>query len=122
MVAAIRRASVRSVRELPSRSNSRSCSTRSNLGLQLQWNVADLVEKHGAAVGELEPPDALRDGTCERAFLLSEQLAFEQPGWKRRAIQFHERVRLERAQVVNGTGDELLAGRCFAISHDAHSV
>jgi len=77
-VAAIKRASVRSVRELPSRSNSLSCSTRSSFGLQFERNFSYFVQKNRAAISHFESPNPLRDRSRERAFLVSEQLAFEQ--------------------------------------------
>ena len=53
--------------------------------LQLERNVADLVEEQRAAVGQLEAADLLRDRAGERALLVAEQLAFEQAGreWRR---------------------------------------
>ena len=62
------------------------------LGLQLQRDLADLVEKHRAAVGQLEPADPLADGAGERALLVAEQLALEQAGRNRGAVQLHKRL------------------------------
>ena len=45
--------------------------------LQLQRNFADLIEKHGAAIRQLEPADTLRDGAGECAFFVAEQFAFK---------------------------------------------
>ena len=42
------------------------------LGLQLQRNVADFVEKQRAFMGQLEAADLLRDGAGERALLVAE--------------------------------------------------
>ena len=55
------------------------------LRLQLQRNVADLVQEQRAAVRELEATDALRDRAGERALLVPEQLALEQARreWRR---------------------------------------
>src|SRR5262249_56809617 len=50
------------------------------LGLQLERQVADLVEEERAAVRELEAPDALGDGARERAALVPEELALQQAG------------------------------------------
>ena len=77
--------------------------------LQLERNVADFVEEQRAAVRELEAADLLRDGARERAFLVSEQLALEQARRNRGAVQLDERPRSAAAQVVDGSGDELLA-------------
>src|SRR5437762_12579317 len=48
------------------------------LGLQLEWNLPDLVEEYRAAVCQLEAADALCDSAGERAFFVTEQLAFQQ--------------------------------------------
>ena len=48
------------------------------LGLQLDGNIPDLVEEYRAAVRQLEAADALCDGAGERAFFVTEQLAFKQ--------------------------------------------
>ena len=55
------------------------------LRLQLERDVADLVEEERAAVRQLEAPDPLRDGAGERAALVAEELALEQArsGWRR---------------------------------------
>ena len=53
-MAATTRTSTLRVRELPTGSNSPSWSTRRSFGLQLERQLADLVEEDGAAVGQLE--------------------------------------------------------------------
>ena len=45
------------------------------LGLQFERNIADLVEKQRAAMGQLEAADALRNGAGERALFMAEQFA-----------------------------------------------
>ena len=45
--------------------------------LLTQRDVGDLVEEQGAAVGHLEPADAILPGVGERALHVSEQLALE---------------------------------------------
>ncbi len=66
------------LRREPSRTTSRSCRTRSSLTLHRQRQVADLVEKQGAAVGLLEPAGARGEGAGEGAFLMAEQLSLDQ--------------------------------------------
>ena len=48
------------------------------LGLHGQGDLADLVEEDRAAVGHLEAALALADRAGESAFLVAEQLAFQQ--------------------------------------------
>src|SRR5262249_17616274 len=81
-------------------------------------DVADFVEENGAAMRQLEAADALRDGAGERALLMTEQLAFEQAGRDRRAIELDQRAFAPGAQVVNGAGDQLLARAGFAANQD----
>src|SRR5215475_10859234 len=47
------------------------------LGLKFQRNVADLIQKQRTFMREFEPPDLLRDGAGEGAFLVSEQFALK---------------------------------------------
>ena len=57
------------------------------LGLQLERQVADLVEEQRAAVGQLEAArPSRRDGAGEGALLVAEQLALEQAGGQRGAV------------------------------------
>ena len=55
------------------------------LGLEVERQVADLVEEDRPAVGQLERPDFRGDGAGERALLMTEQLALDQrrPGSRR---------------------------------------
>src|SRR5439155_22995746 len=78
-------------------------------------NIADLVQEERPFVGQLEPADFLGDRAGERAFLVSEQLAFEQIERDGRAIQLDERATAPRAQSVNRTRDQLLAGARLAV-------
>ena len=66
------------VRSSPTRSSSPSWSTRSSLRLQLQGDLADLVEEEGAAVGQLEPAGPVAQGPGERAPGVAEELALVQ--------------------------------------------
>ena len=85
------------------------------LGLQLERNLADFVEEHGAAVGQLEAADALRDGAGERALLVAEQFAFQQAGGNGGAVQLDEGALPARAEVVDGARHQFLAGAGFAV-------
>src|SRR5262249_52456515 len=85
------------------------------LRLELQRRLADLVEKDRAAIGQLEPADALRHGAGERAFLVAKELALEQPGRDRRAIALHIGLRAAGAQVVHRPRNQLLADAGLAV-------
>ena len=58
--------------------------------LKFQRNVADLVKKERAFVGEFEPSRFLGDGAGERSFFVAEQLALEESKRDCGAIQFDE--------------------------------
>ncbi len=79
------------------------------LRLQLQRRFADLVQKDGAVVGELEAADPLGDRTGERPLLVPEQLALEQACRHRGAVALDERVRASGTQMVHRARNELFA-------------
>jgi len=75
-----------------------------------EWHVADLVEEQGATVALFELADALAVGAGERAFLVTEQLAFQQVFRNRGAVQSQERRPVPPAVLVDRAGDPFLAG------------
>ena len=79
-------------RVAPSRCTSWSCSTRSSFACTSPRQVADLVEEEGAAVGELEAAGTGADGAGERPLLVPEQLALEQGGGDRGAVDLDQTV------------------------------
>ena len=84
------------------------------LGLQLRSQLADLVEKNGAALGHLELALFLRHGSGEGALLVSEQLAFQQRLGEGGAVDGDEGLGRARAEAVQGAGHQFLAGAGFA--------
>src|SRR5262249_39796593 len=88
------------------------------LRLEIKRDLANLVQKYGAVIGQLKPSDALCDGASEGPFLVTKKLAFEQAGWNRGATQFDERAVLPAAVSVYGAGDQLLA--CSRFAGDQH--
>ncbi len=76
--------------------------------------VADFVEKDGAAIGELELAAAERGRAGERALLVAEQLALDQLGRDRGAVDLHERARRKRALAMDVRGQQLFAGAGLA--------
>lgn len=77
------------------------------LDLERRRGLADLIEEDGAAVRHLEQADAVLIGG---ALLASEQFAFEQFIRQRAAILDHERLVGAGRAIVNGAGEQLLAG------------
>src|SRR5437868_6937778 len=89
-----------------------------HLGLGRRWHVADLVEEEGAAVALLELADAAAVGAGEGALLVAEQLALQQVLRDGRAVEGQERRLGPWAVLVDGAGDDLLAGA--ALPRDQH--
>ena len=86
--------------------------------LQHAGGGVDFVEEDGAGVGGLEAPGAVLDGAGERAVHVAEQLAFQQILAQRPAIDAHKRSARPIAQLVDGRGDQLLAGAGLAQQQD----
>src|SRR5207245_8524176 len=84
------------------------------LRLQLERNVADLVEEQRSPVRQLEPSDALPDGAREGAPLVAEQLALEKARRDGGAVDLDEGPLATPAQVVNRARDQLLPGARLA--------
>src|SRR6185436_7786492 len=84
------------------------------LHLRRQVDVADLVEKQRAAVRQLEAALLARFGAGEGAFLVAEQLGLDQAVGQRGAADFDERLLRAQRAVVDGVGDQLLAGARLA--------
>ena len=89
-------------------------------GLRERAQVPDLVEEQRAAVRLLETPDPPRFRTGERAPFMAEQFAFEQHFGDGRAIHGDERFIGARAVLIQGAGDQLLAGAGLAPNENRH--
>ncbi len=63
------------------------------LDLDFHRQIADLVEKEGPAIGQLEAAGPAGDRAGERALFVPEELALEDAGRERRAVHAHERPR-----------------------------
>ena len=90
-----------------------------DLGRRVQ--VADLVQEQRAPLGELESPLLARLGAGERAPLVAEQLRLDERVGQRGAAHLDERLPGPRRVVVDGVGDELLAGPRLA-AHEHRGV
>ena len=86
------------------------------LGLQLERNIANLVKKQRAAMGQLEAADALRDGAGERALFVTEQLAFQKPRRDGGAVHLYQGALAARAEMMNGAGDQFFSRAGFALN------
>ncbi len=77
-------------------------------------HVADFVQEHGAAVGQLEQTLPRLLGPRERAADVAEQLALDHALAERGQTRRQKRSVLAAAVPMNGLGDQLLAGAAFA--------
>src|SRR5206468_9847000 len=84
------------------------------LRLELERDLADLVEEQRAAVGHLEAADLLGDGAGEGAPLVPEELALEQTRRNGGAVELHERAVAAVASVVDAPREQLLPRARFA--------
>ena len=84
------------------------------LDLQVQGHLGDLVQKDRAALRLLEEAAVLAVGAGEAALLVTEQLALDQVGRDRAAVDREERKALAPAQVVDRPRGELLASAALA--------
>src|SRR5439155_17571771 len=78
------------------------------LRLEVERDLADLVEEERAAMGHLEAADLLRDGPGERAPLVTEELTLEEPRRDGRAVDLDEGSLAAAAPVVDGACDQFL--------------
>ena len=62
--------------------------------------------------------DSLRQGAGEGTSLMTEQLAFDQTGGNRRAVQFDERSVAPGAHVVDRLRHQLLSGAGFSLDQN----
>jgi hypothetical protein len=86
--------------------------------LQFQGQISDLVEKQSAGVGELKSADCLGQSTSEGPALMAEQLTFEETGRYGRAVHPYVRAASAQTLLVDGLGDEFLAGAGFTVDQD----
>src|SRR5437762_12560062 len=49
-------------------------------GLQLEWQLGDLVEEDSSTVGRLEPPNPARSSASEGSALVTKEFAFAESG------------------------------------------
>src|SRR5690606_4402104 len=84
------------------------------LALHVDREIADLVEKEGAPVRELDLARHPAVGPGECPALVAEELALDELEREGRAIYRHERPSLPRGVDVDGSGEEPFAGPRFA--------
>ena len=114
LVAAISRTSARIVCVPPSRSNSRSCSTRSSLTCVARLSSPISSRNSVPPSASSKRPFFERVRAGERALLVAEELRLDQILRQRRAVHLDERLLRARRVVVDRVRDQLLAGARLA--------
>src|SRR5581483_10993108 len=87
-------------------------------GLEQAGELADFVKEQRAAVGHFEQTLLHRLGVGEGALFVAEEFGFHQRLGDGGAVDGDERLLLARALVMNGFGDQVLAGAALALNQD----
>src|SRR5271169_3006262 len=87
-------------------------------GLEVDGKLANFVKKHGSALGDRQQSVLSLIGAGERAFDIAEQLALDQRGHERAAVDGDERLVVERPGVVNRARHHFLAGAALSQNQD----
>ena len=117
-MAAIRRTSTFSVRCASQPFEFLFLQDAEKLGLKVQGDIANLVEKEAPVIGQLETAGFGRHRASECSPFVAEEFTLHEAGGDRRAIQLHKRTISARTPVVNQPRDELFPGSCF--THEQH--
>src|SRR5208337_1911692 len=84
------------------------------LRLQGWVELGNLIQKQGAAVGQLDPPWLGAKGAGEGSFFVAKQLAFEQRSGNRRAVHLYIGTTLPRGQSMDEPGNDVFSGAALA--------
>jgi len=84
------------------------------LGLAGQGQFADFVEEEGAALREFDFADFAIAGAGEGAAFVTEEFVFEERVGNGGAIESDERLLAAMRKLMDGAGEEFLAGAAFA--------
>jgi hypothetical protein len=90
------------------------------LRLELDVEVADLVDEERAAVRLFEDTDARLGRTGERAALVTEERGLEERARHGGKVEDDERSGRARALLVERLGEDLLAGARLSFDHDGN--
>ena len=91
---------------------------RSSLACKRCRHVADLVEEQRAAPGAFGIAEMALVGAGEGTLLVTEEFAFQEIGWDRRAVHRDERLLRARRDLMQEPRRDLLAGS--GLARDQH--
>src|SRR5262249_23336130 len=83
--------------------------------LQVRRDVADLVEKQSALIGQFKPASLLHEGASKGAPFMTEELGFDQSGGNGGAVQPDKCTPRARTEIVNGSGNQFFTGAGLAM-------
>ena len=86
--------------------------------LQFERQLADLVQEHGAPIGQLESTDLRRVGSGKRPAFAAEQFAFDERCGQGRAVDDDERPVAAGAEMMDPSGQQFFSGSRFAAQED----
>ena len=89
-----------------------------DLCLKRYVELADLIQKKRAVMGDLKKALFVSDGPGKRAFFVAEKLGFEQVFVDRGAVDGLKSLARTQAVGVNRAGDQLFSGAAFAAYQD----
>jgi len=92
------------------------------LRLHRQRHVTDLVEEQRAPLRELDPPRLVLERPRERAPHVPEELALQELGGQRRAVDRVEGPRRSAAVRVDGPRHKFLAGAALSLDEDRRVI
>ena len=84
------------------------------LWLHRQRKITYFIKEQCPCVSHFETADFPRNSPCKGALFMPKELAFQQVEANRRAIQLYEGALAARTEIMNGAGDQLLAGTRLA--------
>src|ERR1700677_773054 len=89
------------------------------LWLQLERDIANLIQEQRALMFHLKPTDLLSDRAGERSPFMAEEFTFAQPGRDGRTVELDEWSSLARTVAVNSTRDKFFARAGLAQQEDS---
>ena len=82
--------------------------------MEIEAELADFVEEEGAVARGADQADVVAVGAGEGAAAVAEELALEEIAGDRGAVEGDEGVLRAVGEVMNGAGEDFLAGAAFA--------
>src|SRR5258708_2095357 len=91
------------------------------LRLQLWADVSDFIEEQCAVIGKLKTAALLHQGAGECTLFVSEEFAFDQPGWNGRAIEPYKRPVTSWTVAMNCACNQLLPSSRLTAQQNSRS-